>query len=719
MRRSGVKAAVLGLVTMLLGPPLAGAQEQPPAKEDAPPAAASPPGAAQAPSAPIPYSQLAPKPKPKPAALAPAPKPVAPPARPAEPGARLQPNQPIPPGELEAFVDGLVEEAMARDHIAGVTVSVVQGGQTVLKKGYGFASFSPVRRVDPDRTLFRIGSISKTFTWIAVMKAVEEGKIRLDAPVNAYLPPELQVPNQGFDQPIRMLDLMDHAPGFEDRALGQLFEDNYDQVRPLTVYLRYSRPKRVRPPGVVSSYSNYGAALAGEAAANVAKTPYERLIEDEILVPARLSHTTFREPHPARPGLPAPMPASLAADVAQGYSWAGAGFRARPYEYIGQVAPAGAASSTAADMARYMLLHLGNGVIDGVSVYGPRTAEAFRTPIRATAPGINGWAHGLVVMTLPGGHVGYGHDGGTLSFFSDMVLVPDLGLGVFVSTNTPGGAAFSDTLAPAIVRQFYAPPQSPPRTGSPELAAQGAAFDGYYLTTRRPYSGLEGFVRHLAQAGLAVHVTSDGRLLVVDPGGVSAYVPEGPVSEGRFIGAPDDSRLAFRMQDGRAVSFVNASDSQAFERTGFWMKPSTLELFAALSALAALATLIGAAMRTRRELRQSGLQARASLMQSIQGGLWLTAMLLFGLWTSRAASDLAWVMYNWPGVLLILGSTCALVAAALTIPSLAALPGIWSGGRRVESWTWGRKLAFSITVGVYLAFSLMLVFWGALAPWSG
>ena len=139
---------------------------------------------------------------------------------------------------------------MAREHIAGVTVSVVQNGQVVLKKGYGFASLNPQRgRSIPDRTLFRVGSISKTFTWIALMKEVEAGRIRLNQPVNLYLPEKVQVKDQGYDQPVRVANLMDHSAGFEDRALGQLFERDYDRVRPLDLYLRQERPKRVHAPG--------------------------------------------------------------------------------------------------------------------------------------------------------------------------------------------------------------------------------------------------------------------------------------------------------------------------------------------------------------------------------------------------------------------------------------------------------------------------------------
>src|SRR5690606_8180558 len=90
-------------------------------------------------------------------------------------GPRLAPGEPIPPAELEAFIDGAVTTAMAEHRIVGVTVAAVQGGQIVLEKGYGFADLEARRRVDPAATLFRIGSITKTFTWIEIMRLVEAG----------------------------------------------------------------------------------------------------------------------------------------------------------------------------------------------------------------------------------------------------------------------------------------------------------------------------------------------------------------------------------------------------------------------------------------------------------------------------------------------------------------------------------------------------------------
>ncbi len=710
----------------VLAAALASAAPHAQAQEPAAPAASPP--AAPITKGPVPYTSLqrpAAAPSPRPVAPAPAAGAAAPttglvtgqplPVTPT--GARLAPGEAIPPAELEAFVDGAVRSAMASDHIAGVTVSVVQNGQVILKKGYGFASVSPARKVDPDQTLFRIGSISKTFTWIALMKEIEAGRIRQDAPINLYLPERVHVRDQGFRTPVRVVNLMDHSPGFEDRAFGHLFERNADRVRPLTEYLRQERPSRVRAPGSSSAYSNYGAALAGQAVSYVSGKPFERLIEETIFLPIGMTSTSFREPRPARAGLPAPLPQRLAANLSEGYRWTPGGFVERPFEFIGQIAPAGSASSTAADMARYMQLLLNGGTLDGVMVYGPRAAQAFRTPIRKTAPGINGWRHGFAEYALPGGRTGFGHAGGTLSFLSNMVVAPDLNLGVFISTNTETGGDLAMNLPGQIVQQFYLPPQAFPRAGSRALADRAGDFAGHYVGTRRAYGGLEGMVGLLIGAA-RVDVTPDGRLVVAARGQTRTYVPDGDLSQGRFIASSGAERLVFNMDGGRARSFQGGFGDQTFERAGFWRRPGVLLTFAILTGLAAAATLAGLLLRNRREFRQTGVQRQASLLQNTQAVLWLAALGLFALWAARAA-DVANVMFGWPGASLIIASACVLVATALTIGGLILLPAIWRGGRRVDSWTPLRKLAYSFTALLYGVFSILLGLWGALSPWSG
>ncbi|KRA71926.1 serine hydrolase [Caulobacter sp. Root656] len=619
----------------------------------------------------------------------------------------------LPPADLEAYVDGVVRDRMARDHIAGVTVAVVQNGQVVLKKGYGVASLRDRRQVDPDTTLFRVGSISKTFTWIALMNEVEAGRMRLDAPINVYLPEKLQLKDQGKKTPVRLRDLMTHTAGFEDRALGQLFERDPRRERPLELYLRQERPNRVREPGLLPAYSNYGVGLAGEALANVTGQPFEKVIADQVILPAGLTHTTFRENRPWRDDLPAPMAPALAAGLSDGFRWTPLGFQTEAPEFIGHIAPAGAASSTAGDMARYMTLLLNGGTIDGRTIFSPRTSAMFRTPMYRPAEGAPGWNAGFMDIPLPGGRRGFGHAGATLWFHSNMVMVPELGLGVFVAVNTDTGADLPASLPSTIIERFYAPRPEVP-AASKITRDEARAYEGQFLTTRRAYGGLEGFIdRLIGQA--TVRAAPDGRLTLTIDGQSSQWTATDQPDT--FAPASGAGLLVFQREDGKVARFFSPTGGATFERIDFPHQRSLLTTFAVLAALAALATLVGVATRDRREARQTPTQARASLLQTIQAILWLIALVGVGVFAS-GADDMARAFYGWPSGWLLSASACAFVATLLTIATLAMLPVVWRGGRRVDSWTALRKLAFSCTTLIFLGFALLLAAWGFLEFWN-
>lgn len=615
--------------------------------------------------------------------------------------------------ELEAFVDGVVRRAMSRDHIAGVTLSVVQNGQVVLKKGYGFANLGQRKAVDPDKTLFRVASISKTFTWIALMNEIETGRMRLDGPVNLYLPEPLQVKDKGKKTQVRLRDLMTHTAGFEDRAMGQLFERDPARIRSLADYLRQERPRRVREPGLLPSYSNYGAALAGAAVSNVTGKPYEQLVTDEIILPAGMAHTTFREARPWRDGLPAPMNAALAAELSDGFSWTPMGWKTQPREFMGQVAPAASASSTAGDMARYMTLLLNGGTIDGKTIFSPKTALAFRTPMYRPAPEAAGWNAGFQDSPMPGGRRAFGHQGATLYFHSNLVIVPDLGLGVFVSVNTDSGANLPATLPATIVEHFYAPAPAVPAP-SAITYDQARAYEGDYLTTRRAYGGLEGFINRLIGRA-TVRATPDGRLTITEGGVSSLY--NGADRPGVFKAVDGPLTLVFDANGEKPSRFYAARGQATYERIGFLKSASLLAWTAVLAGLASVATILGALFRNRREARQTPIQARASQMQTMQSVLWLISAGCLGAFAAKAA-DQTQVFFGWPSGWLLSGSACALVAAALSLLSLGALPMVWRGGRRVDSWSGGRKTAFTFTALLFILLSVLLGLWGYLLPKS-
>ncbi|MDI1365866.1 MAG: serine hydrolase [bacterium] len=666
------------------------------------------------PDAPLPYKSLKRRPirptatRARPAsAAAPAPAPAA-----INTPLAVRGVTPLPAGELEAFVDGLIRRSMTEDHIAGATIAVVQNGQVVLKKGYGVASLKERSAVDPDKTLFRIASISKTFTWIALMNEIEAGRMRLDGPVNLYLPEPLQV--RGKDKaPVRLRDLMTHTAGFEDRAMGQLFERDWRRVRPLNEYLRQERPKRVREPGALPAYSNYGAALAGAAVSNVTGKPFEQLMADEILFPAGMTHTTFRDARPWRDDLPAPMSPALAAERSAGFRWTQLGLREQLPEMTGQIAPAGGASSPAADMARYMMLLLGDGTLDGKTIYSPRTAQAFRTTMYRPTPDAAGWNAGFQDIALPGGRRGFGHEGDTLWFHSNMVVVPELGLGIFIAENTDTGADLPGVAPSAIIERFYAPRPAVPVI-HPLTAEAARIYEGEYLSTRRAYHGLEAFVGRVIRVA-QVRVTPDGQLAILIDGKPTLWnTTDKP---GVFQAADGPKVAVFETVDGRATRFYPPSGFSAFERIRFPLGSGLLIWVVSLSALAAIATLAGVFMRDRRETRQTPTQTRANLLQTTQAALWLISLGGVGIFASKS-KDISAVFFGWPSGWLVTASACALVASALTAVTLVMAPVVWRGGRRVDSWTTLRKLAFTFTALLYAVLAVLLAMWNFLLPWS-
>ena len=641
-------------------------------------------------------------------------RPVAPPSTIATPEPLVTPRvTPIAGPELEAFIDGVVRRSMVRDHIAGAAVTVVQNGQVVMKKGYGVASLKTRRPVNPDTTLFRIASISKTFTWIALQNEIEAGRMRLDAPVNLYLPQALQVKDQGKRSPVRLRDLMTHTAGFEDRAMGQLFERDWKRERPLDVYLRQERPNRVREPGLLPSYSNYGVGLVGMALANVTGKPFEQLVAETVILPAGLTHTTFREPRPWVDGLPAPMAPALANGLSEGYRWTPLGFQAEPPEFIGHVAPAGSASTTAADMARYMTLLLNGGTIDGRTVFSARSSQAFRTPMYRPAPLAPGWNAGFQDIPMPGGRRAYGHAGQTLWFHSNLVLVPDLGLGIFVAVNTDTGIDLPASLPATIVERFYAPAPAVP-SPSRLTQAEAKAYEGAFLTTRRAYGGLEGFVGRLIGVS-TVRATPDGRLAVTGDGATRLWTATAQAD----VFAPLDGPglLVFQREAGRVTRMFDPRGFSAYERLGFPYQRGWLITFALLTLLASLATLGGVATRDPRESRQTPTQALASLLQTTQAVLWLTALVGVGLFAA-SSTNVAKVFFGWPSGWLLTASACAFVSTLLTLATLAMGPVVWRGGRRVDSWTGLRKLAFTCTSLIFTSFAMILAAWGFLEFWN-
>jgi CubicO group peptidase (beta-lactamase class C family) len=157
----------------------------------------------------------------------------------------------------------------------------------------GYADIANRTPVDPETTLFNIGSITKLFTWTSVMQLVEEGKIDLDADVNTYLK-DFSIPDTYPGQPVTMRHLLTHSAGFEDQTIHQTVAEVED-LYPFRTYCKENIPARVYPPGTVISYSNYGTTLAAVVVEDVTGVPFEQYLNEHILSPLSMTKTSLSD----------------------------------------------------------------------------------------------------------------------------------------------------------------------------------------------------------------------------------------------------------------------------------------------------------------------------------------------------------------------------------------------------------------------------------------
>lgn len=376
--------------------------------------------------------------------------------------------------DLEAFLDGVMTAHLESHHIPGAAIAVVKDGQVLLTKGYGFANLETRRPVNPERTLFRIASVTKLFTWTAAMQLAERGKLNLNADVNTYLH-GFRVPAT-YPEPITMLHLMAHNAGFEERAVGQLARNPEEMLTPQEL-LAQGLPARVRPPGRHSSYSNHGATLAGLVVSEIAGMPWEDYIQKHLLEPLVMRHSTARQP----------VPTEFAAQLSRGYEYRDGEYVPGGFEYI-QTAPGGAISATASDMAHFMLAHLQLGQYGQARILNLATAREMQQTHFRHDPRVRGMAHGFIEGQTHGLRL-IGHGGDTALFHSGLWLIPKERLGLFVVYNGAGGSEARAKFLRAFLERYYPVPWHAPQPARAD--ADATRLGGQYGLNRVAHTTID------------------------------------------------------------------------------------------------------------------------------------------------------------------------------------------------------------------------------------
>lgn len=398
----------------------------------------------------------------------------APPVEAEAPGA-APPAAALTATDVGTWLDGFMPTTLQAGKIAGAQVVIVKDGQVLFKKGYGYADVAAKRLMDPDRDLMRIGSTSKLFTWTAVMQLVEAGKIDLNADINRYLDFKI-TPQSG--RAVTMTDLMTHRAGFEE-GLKDLLADDPRHFQSTEQYLKQHRRPQLLPAGTAPAYSNYGAALAGYIVQRVSGEPFEVYVRNHILAPLHMGHTTLVQP----------LPPELATLVAKGYRQSNAA--PEKFELV-ITGPAGAASTTAADMANFMIAQLQLGRFGGAQILRPETASLMQQPSLPSPPGFDTLAHGSF-RKVRNGMVVIGHGGDTIVFHSDLNMLPEKNVGIFVSFNSRGerDAAYGarERLFDLFLDRYFGTPVAITPPAIPSAAHDADLLAGRYEGSRRVETG--------------------------------------------------------------------------------------------------------------------------------------------------------------------------------------------------------------------------------------
>ncbi|WP_197911948.1 serine hydrolase domain-containing protein [Kineobactrum salinum] len=332
------------------------------------------------------------------------------------------------PAVVEAFVDGAVKPQMERHHSPSGVVAVMKDGELVFAKGYGYIDVAKRIPVDAATSLFRPGSISKLFTWVAVMQQVEQGRLDLDVDVNQYLE-TFQVEDSWPGQPVTLRHILTHTAGFEDGALGYLIINDVERIVPLAESMERYQPKRINPPGEHVAYSNWATAVAGLIVANVSGMEFNAYVQRHIFDVLGMERSTFVEP----------LPAELEADMARAYRREAAGYVELDYEIVANFGPAGAAAVTAPDMARFARALLNDGAWEGRRILRSETLQQMLTEGFSHDPRVNGMGLGFIHYAY--GYDGldiFGHDGGTTVFVSHFGMSRSENFMLFSSFSGPG-----------------------------------------------------------------------------------------------------------------------------------------------------------------------------------------------------------------------------------------------------------------------------------------
>jgi CubicO group peptidase (beta-lactamase class C family) len=438
----------------------------------------------------------------------------------------------VTPETDELEMGACVNEILNRHPAIGLAVGVVRNGRLDFFHGHGFADVESSRPITED-TVFRIGSITKTFTAIAVMQLCERGLIDLDAPANDYLRAYRLVPAKAGFQPATVRHLLTHTAGIPQmprpaRALLTVFTGSaltesgesfdFGQRMPSLAEFYRGSLRLVAEPGTRFTYGDHGFATLGQIVEDVTGVPLDRFFREHIFEPLGMVDSDLRRSELVKSRL------------ARGYSLRANGARA-VVDRDWVTAAAGSIYSTPKDMAGYLAALLGGGANEHGSILEPATMAAMFHPQYQTDPRVPGIGLAFFRHYL-GGHLAVEHQGILPGFNSQIWAAPNDRIAAMAFTNGARGAMmWMPGEVGALLESLLGVSHEVIRTDVPNHPEIWGEICGWY-----PVSAQLTDMQARAMAGLGVEVFVRGGQLML-----RALSPIPAVYRG-FVLHPDDAK---------------------------------------------------------------------------------------------------------------------------------------------------------------------------------
>mgnify|MGYP001167488749 CR=1 FL=1 len=400
-------------------------------------------------------------------------------------------GKPLTPESAAQFLDQFFASDQVKPLYTGASVVIVQDDRVVAQKGYGYANAEKQTEVDPAKTVFRVASVSKTFTAVAIMQLAEQGKIDLDEDIRAYLP-GIDFENP-YETPVTVAHLLTHRSGFEvrDPKPGDLHTD-FDRYVSMEDYVKAHMPPVVREPGTSYMYDNFAYLLLGLIVQQVSGEPYEQYMDNHLFKPLGMENSGFE------------LKGRFLEQLATGYDAANRPIE--PYAFIPTIMPHGGMLSTAQDMGKFMIAFLNGGKTSSGRILSEQSVEAMSVYRSAIYPLLPDTTYGFEAATqLPfaGSNDAVLTKWGDLPGYSSLLLlIPERRTGVFLTYNK------TNALRDAFYGQFIA-------TFFPEYAAP-APLAEFRPSGTEPLERWEGLYADLRLPGFVhlVEANEDGTLTI-------------------------------------------------------------------------------------------------------------------------------------------------------------------------------------------------------------